>query len=752
MKTLKYILISKDSGQRVELTNAPVGWDDQKVSIIWDLTYFGLLKSLSVEFEFVGDGYTFIKQQKLSYGIDADVILRMYSDKNEFRFEGKVNFENFIDDRTGNRIKVDLLQSSLVQDFQNRESIKLNSLNNISLDRQAIDPASPIQALFRGKEIEFYSNFGRLPQQTDPDEEPDEPEPEHYHHLVPFLIIENGNPEVEEVSNFELTDDVPSLYHVENAIIQNNESGIAQTVNLKGSIAYTVLGMETSFPFLATYENYDGQPLRIRTRLLRINSDNVVLATPFVLETPVPKLSLPNITASKDFDITQVLQPGDYLIWVTDWYFIFEGGLNLFRDIEFNATYNNLFIKYTELRLEIIQASIFPNSVHPVILPYEYFSNLVAQMTGKASSFRSPFFGRVDLGYEEDGEGAYVGLVKGDWLRGVPLEETQLSSSFKEGFKSYDSLFSLGVSIVDNLITIDTKNNILNNEVVLELGEVSKLEIKPGKNFLFNSVLAGFPSAEYEKENGRDEFNTEVQYTNSVRSVKKEHNMKSVFRGDGYGIEFARREAIKLTGSKDSRYDNIIFLVDLYKDEEEGLMTRRLEDILYVEGVFSPETVINARLSPGQSVIRWGNYLKIPLYKKPSEYYFQSKEKNSGLRMATVIGESIDGADITINAPPYFLPDEHSFIRAVSLTDLITLLRNPNGLVTYTHRGEKFFDFLFEINAESDGGNSEWKTLPTKTSPIARTSEPLVAGLKYDNGFEDFVNYDDQPRDTILVE
>ena len=139
----KYILLSNDTGERLDLIDAPVGWDATKFRLLWDFTYLGILKSISVEFEFVGDGFDFMQRQRLIYGIDADVMIRVYqTTPNDFLFEGKVNQENFLEDRKFSKYKVDIIQSSFVQSFNNCEDVKLNILNNISLDRVPIDPAA----------------------------------------------------------------------------------------------------------------------------------------------------------------------------------------------------------------------------------------------------------------------------------------------------------------------------------------------------------------------------------------------------------------------------------------------------------------------------------------------------------------------------------------------------------------------------------------------------------------------------------
>ena len=257
---------------------------------------------------------------------------------------------------------------------------------------------------------------------------------------------------------------------------------------------------------------------------------------------------------------------------------------------------------YTTLELEVTDDSTISDTSHPVILPHEVFSNLIQQING--GEFYSEFFGREELGYDADGDGAYLAITKGELLRGIPINQVQMAMSFRDAFSSYSSVFCLGALINEDRIRVEPLDLLFNANIAAHLGKVNELAISPTKEFLFNSVKAGYPKNEYEEQNGRDEFNTETQYTNSLKAVKKELDLVSTFYGDGYGIEFARRQSVILTGSKDTKYDSQIFFIDLIKDEEGNLMSRRQEGILYVAGIFSPETAINLKIAVGQNMLQ----------------------------------------------------------------------------------------------------------------------------------------------------
>ena len=87
--------------------------------------------------------------------------------------------------------------------------------------------------------------------------------------------------------------------------------------------------------------------------------------------------------------------------------------------------------------------------------------------------------------------------------------------------KVYSSVFCLGAIIQEDQIRVEPLDVLFNSELTAHIGEVNELVIQPAKEYLFNSVKAGYPKNEYEEENGRDEFNTTYQFTNQPEGSKK---------------------------------------------------------------------------------------------------------------------------------------------------------------------------------------------------------------------------------------
>lgn len=737
-------LLCNDDGESLLLEESAVGWDDIKFNLIRDLIYLGIMKQISVELQFIGAAFRFLQRKRLLYGIDADIMIRQYiNNPNTFLFEGKLNQENYSEDRKERKYKVDIVQSSFVQKFQNREDIVLNILNNISLDRQTVTPAAMQNCLFRGKQIEFFSEF----------RDSSLLEPEIYHHTLPFRLQVNGNPGVKEVSNilvgFAVDAPITDLYTKDDSFYVNVLSE-PQTIQLEFDFNHTMIfAGSRPIPWNGPFgdPNFLAYP-RIKFRMLLLDDLNAVTE---VLYEKIYTNSFGNY--NETYSDTVVIGIGYSIVFVCErWLYNAdtdaETQMDLYPD-DMDPGFRTE-ITYNSMSMRIDQDSIVSDSTHPVILPHELFSNILSQING--GTFYSEVFGRTELGYYADGEFAYLGITKGELLRGIDPLTVQIPTSMREAFVSYSSVIGLGAIITEKQIRVDPLDVLFNSNIATNIGEVNELVISPAKEFLFNSVKAGYPKNEYEQENGRDEFNTQYQYTNSFKSVKKELDLMSRYYGDGYGIEFARRASVLSTGTADSRYDDMIFFVDMVKVDDE-LMTRRQEGILEISGVFSPETVINARIAAGQNMLRWRKYLNIPLHKKDKVYYFQSKDKNATLHLVTELGTTDDGEDLDTGAVAYFIPDQRAFKCPITITMLFEILANPLGLIKYSYKREDFFDYLFEVDSEVDKNMGTWRCLGTRDTPVqVDTEEDAGNLLMHDSGEDDIIQHDNGEQDLVLYE
>jgi hypothetical protein len=72
-------------------------------------------------------------------------------------------------------------------------------------------------------------------------------------------------------------------------------------------------------------------------------------------------------------------------------------------------------------------------------------------------------------------------------------------------------------------------------------------------------------------------------------------------------------------------------------------------------------------------------------------------------------------------------------------------------LVKYSHKGEKFYDYLYEVDGESEKAKGAWRMLSTRPTPIEVTENPIVGDyILYGDGSQDFLKYADGSTDLTL--
>lgn len=632
----EFVLLSNSSGKRYSLKHAPINWDAGKINFLRDVDYFGVFKSLTSEFFFVKDGFQKLYEEFTKYGENLDLMLRVYDNRKHI-YTAKVNFDPYEVDLVRRTFKADLIESSFVQKFHTRNEIGLSLLNERSIDGIPIRPANVEIADVRGDILKFYTETKGMGDLN----------PQYYHHIVPFEIVQNENPQFHDVYDVNTTDDAGYLFnlaHFTNGFYHNNK-GVTQELkfNITIGIRFTWEGIEGQVPGLGTPKTNNICQLLLH----RVNSANVFQEA-LIFNPGLNSIRFTGFYGywENSYELEVTLQDGDYLVCAMGRQ-RGAGGLITLNQALMDGPYKTK-IEYEKFDIQLTELSEFRDTETKCFLPLEVAENLVAQMTGKDMAVQSKIFGRIDRGYLTDGEAAYDSLTKGKLLRGFDLDETDLSLDFKTFFKSYSASYCLGMVITKDVVYIDRIEDLIDKVNVIDLGEVSNLKITEAKDYLFNSVKAGCPNFVFEEVNGIDEFQGEVIYNNDLIPFKKELDIVSPIYLHGKGVEFVRRKQKSTHGTEDTRYDNLWYRVRMVRDGAR-LKTERLEALTGPPtGILSPETAMNLYLAPSQCIKRWSAYLGIPVHKTSKVYQYQSKEFNSELALTTKFGGNYTLLDDTL--------------------------------------------------------------------------------------------------------
>jgi hypothetical protein len=98
--------------------------------------------------------------------------------------------------------------------------------------------------------------------------------------------------------------------------------------------------------------------------------------------------------------------------------------------------------------------------------------------------------------------------------------------------------------------------------VTMDLGEVQGLKTSFATDYFFNVLKIGFPNQQYEEKAGKYEYNTTAQWASPIKTVPKEFNLVSKYRGDSNGVEWTRFSS----GGRSTTYnnsDNSVFLLNI---------------------------------------------------------------------------------------------------------------------------------------------------------------------------------------------
>lgn len=411
------------------------------------------------------------------------------------------------------------------------------------------------------------------------------------------------------------------------------------------------------------------------------------------------------------------------------------------------------------------------------ILPHELLDRILYIITNEKNTLKSNDLGRIDLNYKKDGDSAFTGLTSGFWIRGFGDSDSDgfkdLTTSFKDFMESFKTTRQLGYGIekigFDEKVVVEKIPYFYQSEVTIKIGKPSRIKRTVASDYFYSSIDIGYekPSGDslYDEAMGLDEYNVSSTYTTNISRVSNVLELKSKYRADSYGMEFARRKQKYLYPKEDTKYDQDVFLLDLEKSDDggENFIQRKWEKdfvkpinfSIFATGVYSAETATNLRLSPLNLLLRWGFWIKCGLEKYKDTYIrYSSSEGNSKLTTQLLDSEHeysengnilVDNLDKSLFIPEYIefeYPIDAKLLKTINSKSVNVdgdEIMNYYGLVEFTNEdGLLEYGFLMELKPN---GNGEWKLLKANKkavrkaifeAPLSRPEATLEGGFDYD--------------------
>jgi len=692
-------MISLDNNSTLELLTDPKNWNEAEKTLKRSTKTYGVYTELSKNLEFSQDGADFLRVQYEVYDIEARVILeeyRIYPNQDGFYLHssGTFDFSGYSSDK--NYVKIPFKSGGLNAEIkaQLREKFELErieSLNGVELSEFTTKTVA-----LTSRQILFVSQF-----QT----------PENYEDLgfnntvpyrTPFLNVlsnsdvDNIRPVVQEIVPY--TAGSPDVLNFEEGNYFYGESDVSKTVNVTGNLDF------------------------------KIRSGATVAASVYIYVTDN------NNNVSQEIVIYQsgFVNNQQFVIDINETINLVEDDNMALVIVGYSSQTQSNSIKYNKSTLTVTEDSIRPDSNSKFNFMHEVGDRLMQIITGQQNKFYSEFYGRTDLGYDEDGEFSKTALALGFWIR--KFDDEKIEVSLKDFLETSNSIHNTGYGIEtingEEQIVVEDLKYFFQNEVGIVLTEqVSNVRRKAVSDMYYANMSYGYKKPKddrmYEEAMGLDEYNTNTSYTNPITRVDKKYDKVCKYRADAYGKEFARRKPKLNFPEQDTRYDKDIFILDLKDGLGDAYLERIWSDDYEVlpTGVFSPETATNLRLTPYRNSQRHEWFYGSGLVKFPEKFVrFANSLGNSEL-VTKKVGEvaKAENGNNQINTLQYpkfsnqwiefEYPVDYFVNEMIYGTTEINGRQVPNyycKLEFINEFGQKEYGYLFTLKPN---GNGNWKVL-----------------------------------------
>ena len=681
--------------------NLPEGWEQKKVAIKRSPTYFGLNRMVTTSPKFVTNGKDYIQRIFENEGTQFQINIAFYeyneppTDKYFLFFAGIIDLSRYSIEELFLTVNID--ETSMARKLMSRDSIKVNLASLTSIEGLTLPANNEVSVTLQEREIKLIGDYDLNPDNL----------------VITSSIGPHGtsglicpiNLQAEDVDNLAIqpygdVDSSSSLFWLKSGV----DSAVRVSGNAKG--------------FLSSAFSTTGD----RHFSIRIYVDDVL---DDYTNTIVFDILDENFINDADFDFSFDID-SFHILGAWSMAFICYSSDNA-------ATFAG---NFEELNLEIEVNQLFDSTTAPGYLMHEVGERISQVITDKVNCFKSDFLGRIDIGYENDGDGALQSVHSGEQIRNIP--NSHPSSSLLDWYKSINSMYNLGLGqefdeFNNPLIRVEEKAHFFSGEVIVTIHSVTEIKKEVAREWIYNEVEVGYAKSEYEEVNGREEHNNKFEWANSIHTIKNKLDLVSKLRADGYGIEFARRLQYDENPTEDSKYDNENFTVIVKLD---GANYKNVQDENYdlAENIFSPETAYNLDITPGRMLRNNGSVIRAGLeHSLTDPLRFQFAEQKANLKSQKT-GESAitenEDIDVSTLRPGLWIPEIYSFKSILTREQLAIITKKSNGIIkfsttTFENTTKYYYGWILDIDSEPEGEEATWQLLRVNTkSPDVTLIDP----------------------------
>lgn len=687
----------KPDGQPAHLEFDPTGWKETLVHYARNITYWGLVRDMTVPMNFPRDGHLILKKLFDQFGFEAIAYLGMVKlDRLNLPYEYEPWYFSNINFVKYKRFKVtsqaEALEggmSKLFKAYENQEyeiefgsDLKVFEMDGITLEGMYKYIIAPYI-------FDPYVGNGLF----------------NFNPLMIRDVVEGNS------AGFEFTDsnfmqfivtDIPTSLNWFLYAIPANSQPITATIEGELKLRMNIF-RDNSF---------------ISWRIIKSNALNHFPVVYYDIYNPAisdPPYTFAGETRTIPINVTIPMDPSDQL-----WIEVDIGqGTNTGRPCAWEVLDESFFkIKFKNKRETTYASGLYM---------IDLFKKLVEKITAGQTLLPTSdglFYKSAWLQNKRD-----IIITCGDAIRGLP--NPKIKTSISDFFKSANH-FAASLGIENEKLFIELWDYVFKNDIIMDLGEVDDASYEVAEDLIFNSIRTGGPIEEYNDVNGRFEFNQEQKWKTPVVSFTRDYDLTTPYRRDCYGAEFLR--GLKDKDTTDDNADNDVWMINVQNNINVhpvfGFNYQKLYRPAYTAFSGAPVDVFNTELTPKHTILNHGSKIK-GLHDKElrtKQIELTSAEKNKELS-TTLAGVTVDQDEpIGINnlIEEKFQPVYINFTTKVPENVLITMQNNSYGKIKFLVKGREFFAYLFDGSIkEGNHDKQKWKVISAKENDLSKFYEPL---------------------------
>ena len=676
---VRYKLTHNPTGQ--QLVEEPVGFRNDDNEFVRDKSFHGIFAKMTNNLTFYNQGGLYITAIYNQFGVNADLILTK-EERNPKTDVWELVYTGFLDFTTyslsGEGVSIKFISSGLLRVIKARQNEKIELDRLDTLQGNEVPYLEPSQVALGGRNIQLNSLL-ETAEELSYTTQTDITSPGlrmlgmrfqtkntrtgtiGYPMFVTYVSDESVNQFVGGNLSFTST---PDEGREESMFYAVSEKDTTLDLNIKYNFnVFNPYDLNPRVGDSDDLKDLEGASLHLRLVVFENGTDYNIKEV--VLDNITPNLIINNgsftsSTQTGSFSYSLDLLEGEsasfqFYAKATKW-----GKTDFITGLLY--TFGNLRASFKNMTgsIEIVRDSQYEPSVSKVHFPFNVANRFLQLFTEQDDLLVSNVLGKIEDGYEEDGEASLIAMTHGFWIRGFSKDDggeitdenryKSMTTSFSDFYKSYFDVWNLGAGIekvgFKEIFRIEKLDYFYNRNILIRLGQVidGKFEYVQvnnvkrtlnKKSFISGLDIGYTQGGDYEEAIGLDEYNTRTTLTTIIDKVKSSFKAVSGYRADSYGAEFARRKPYSTFPTEDTRYDNSIWLLDLIRNPNSAIFNQRLWQSDFSEeptGVFSPATAQNLRLSPFNILLRHGWFIGTGLVKYPLDFIrYGSSVANSGL-------------------------------------------------------------------------------------------------------------------------